>query len=116
PVRPLKESTPALFNTTPPVVPPPVSPVPAVTPVIVPPPTPIAALLITLPSGNVSALPAPLIFTFPATSSFCVGVPVPIPKFPALDITNDLLCTAAPFSYRKKPNVSNTNADCCNSQ
>src|SRR6266478_5041730 len=103
-------------SVTPPVVPPPVSPAPAVTPVIVPPPTPVAALLITLPSGNVSALPAPLIFTFPATSSFCVGTPVPIPKFPPLDITNDLLATAAPFSYRKNPNVSSTNADCCNSQ
>src|SRR6266478_5677406 len=106
----------AMLNVTPPAVPPPVKPAPAATPVMVPPPTLVAALLITLPSENTSALPPPLIFTFPATSSFCVGTPVPIPKLPPLDITNDLLATAAPFSYRKNPNVSSTNADCCNSQ
>src|SRR6266478_2420690 len=106
----------AMLNVTPPAVPPPVKPAPAATPVMVPPPTPAPALVITVPSGNTSALPPPLIFTFPSTSSFCVGTPVPIPKFPPLDITNDLLATAAPFSYRKNPNVSNTNADCCNSQ
>src|SRR6266478_919343 len=106
----------AMLNVTPPAVPPPVKPAPAATPVMVPPPTLVAALLITLPSENTSALPPPLIFTFPATSSFCVGTPVPIPKVPPLDITNDLPATAAPFSYRKNPNVSSTNADCCNSQ
>ncbi len=47
----------AIPNVAFPDVPPPVSPVPAVTAVIVPPPTPVAALLITLPSGKISAPP-----------------------------------------------------------
>ena len=98
PGRPLKESTPVLLSVTPPDVPPPLSPAPAVTPVIVPPLAPAPALVMTVPSGKTSALPTPLIFTLPATSSFWDGVPEPIPKFPPLDITNDFAGTAAPFS------------------
>src|SRR5260370_19534285 len=72
----------AIPSVTPPLVPPPVRPVPAVTPVIGPPFVPSPALVITVPSVNTSALPAPLIFTFPATSNFCEGVVVPNPTFP----------------------------------
>src|SRR4029077_1492055 len=90
----------AMFSVTPPDVPPPVSPVPAVTPVIVPPLVPAPALVITVLSGNTSALPVPLIFTFPATSSFCVGVVVPNPTFPAfgsVNMANLLLTAPAPL-------------------
>src|SRR6266446_243300 len=96
-----------------PDVAPPINPLPAAvfTALIVPPPPAVAW---TEPSGNMK--PPVVLWIIPVTLNFCVGVPVPIPKLPPLDITTDLLATAAPFSYRKNPNVSNTNADCCNSQ
>src|SRR5467141_1136152 len=63
-----------------------------------------------------NAVVLPVKLPVPATSSLAAGAVTPMPKLPALDITNDLLGTAAPFSYRKNPNVSTKNADCCNSQ
>src|SRR6266853_6067638 len=98
PGRPLKESTPVLLSVTPPVVPPPLNPVPAVTPVIVPPLVPAPALVITVPSGKISALPPPLIFTFPVTSNCCVGVVVPNPTLPAFgSVTSAYLLVTVPL-------------------